>query len=133
VRQLLELVHDGHLRLGDPILTDGMLIQIITTLPHQGANPNHTFVRKSQENNLSYQMKNDYDIVKKSRGYAIIYINVEAVNFSTSILARKIMRKCWEDEVSALVVSLAAQCSKGVQFNWVGYLYQEFLNHCCKK
>jgi hypothetical protein len=40
------------------------------------------------------------------------------------------MRKCREDEVPAPVIQLAAQCSQGVQFNWVGYLCQEFLDDC---
>ena len=37
------------------------------------------------------------------------------------------MRKCHTDEVSALVVALAAQCAEGVHFKWVCYLYGEFL------
>ena len=40
------------------------------------------------------------------------------------------MRKFCADEVLELVVSLAAQCAKGVQFNWARYLCQEFLANC---
>lgn len=40
------------------------------------------------------------------------------------------MRKCRDDEVLTPVVSLATQCSKGVQFNWVKYLCQELLDDC---
>lgn len=37
------------------------------------------------------------------------------------------MRKCYTYEVSTLVISFAAQCVEGVQFNWVRYLCSEFL------
>lgn len=40
------------------------------------------------------------------------------------------MRKCHADEVSTLVVTLAAQCTEGVQFNWSDYLHGEFLESC---
>jgi len=66
VRQLLELVHDRHFWLGDPILIDDMLIRRIIALLHQGANSNEAFVGKYQEKKLVDQMKNDYGIIKKS-------------------------------------------------------------------
>lgn len=94
VGQLLELVHDGHLWFGQVILIDDILIWRIIALPYQGANPNDVFVGKSQEKNLVDQMKNDYGIIKKYWGYNIISINNEAMCFTTSILAIKIMRKC---------------------------------------
>lgn len=53
-------------------------------------------------------MKNDYGIIKKSRGYVISSINDEAVYFIVSNLAGKIMRKCRADKVPTLVVSLVA-------------------------
>lgn len=108
MHQLLALVHDGHLWLREPILIDDMLICRITTLPHQGANPNDAFVGKFEEKKLAYEMKNDYDIVKKSWGYDISSINDEAVCFYASILARKIMKKCQVDEVLTPVVSLVS-------------------------
>jgi len=40
------------------------------------------------------------------------------------------MRKCYVNEVLALVISLATQCAKGVLYNWVQYLYKEFLANC---
>lgn len=49
VRQLLNLVHDGCLWLGEPIPITDMLIHIITKLPYKGADPAKEFVRKSIE------------------------------------------------------------------------------------
>lgn len=40
------------------------------------------------------------------------------------------MRKCHVDEVPMPVISLAAQCTEGVQFNWKNYLCCEFLANC---
>lgn len=49
------------------------------------------------------------------------------VKVATQILAGKVMRKCRTNEVSTQIISLAAQCAKGVQFNWARYLCSEFL------
>lgn len=49
-----------------------------------------------------------------------------AMQFFAQILDWKIMRKCHADEVSTLVVYLAALCSKGVQYNWAKYLCHDF-------
>jgi len=40
------------------------------------------------------------------------------------------MRKCHADEVPAHVITLAAQCVEGIQFNWADYLRGEFLTNC---
>jgi len=52
-------------------------------------------------------MKDKFGITKKSRGYNINSISDQQVHFSVHILERKIMRKCRENEVLAVVVSLA--------------------------
>ena len=62
-------------------------------------------------------MKDKFEIIKKSQGYDINSINDQGVRFSAHVLTGKIMRKCRENEVPTVVVSLAAQCSKGVEFN----------------
>ena len=73
-------------------------------------------------------MKKEYDLIRKPRGFLISSINDQSMHFSTDILAGKIIRSCWVDEVPMVVVSLAAQCNKGVQFNWKRYFCQEFLD-----
>lgn len=40
------------------------------------------------------------------------------------------MRKCRVNEFPTLVISLAEQCTEGVQFNWSLYLCSEFLANC---
>ena len=75
-------------------------------------------------------MKKKYKLKKKKRGYAISSIKDKGVRIATQLLASKVMRKCHGDEVSAPVVALAEQCVEGVQFNWVEFLYKEFLLNC---
>lgn len=111
---MLALVHDGFLWLSTPIPINDLFIWRITTIPYQGVNPADAFVRKSHEKNLADEMKNDFGLVKKSRGYNISYVNDQAVCFYTHILAGKITKKCQADEVSTPVVSLVAQCRKRV-------------------
>jgi len=116
--------------LGTKIPVDDMLIRRIIVFHCQGANPVDAFFRKSQGNKLADQMKNNFGFVKKSWGYAISSSSDLTVHFSAHILAGEIMRKCQADEVLAPIVSLVVQCSKGVYFNWVWYLCQEFLDEC---
>lgn len=79
------------------------------------------------EHNLAEKMKNKFKLVKKLHRYSITSIIDPAVKIAMQILTLKVMRKCLTDEVSAPVVSLAAQCMEGVQFNWVHYFCREFL------
>lgn len=132
VHHFLALVHDGCLWLGGPIPIDNMLIHRIIALPYQGANLAYAFVGKSQEKNLTDQMKSDFRLVNKSQGYLISSISNEVVQFDAKILARKIMHKYRAHEVPAPVVSLAMQCNKGVQFNWAKYLCKYSLDDFCE-
>jgi len=127
VHQLLMLVHDWCLWLGGPIPITDMLIHWITLLPYQGIDPVDAFIGKSQEKKLADQMKSDFRLVKKLCDYAISSISDGVVQFTTQILVGKIMRKCHADEVLVPMVSRVAQCTKGVQYNWVKYLCHDFL------
>ena len=53
------------------------------------------------------QMKSNFKLVKRSRGYAISSTSNEAVQFAAQILVGKIIRKFRIDEVLAPVVFLA--------------------------
>lgn len=77
-------------------------------------------------------MKGEFGLIKKSHGYSIHSIQDQVVQFVVQILAGKIMRKCHVDKVLVHVVSLAAQCTKGVQYNLAQYLCKEFLVNCHK-
>jgi len=95
-----------------------MLIHRIKKLPYKGANLAKEFVQKIGEEELADKMKAEYGLVKNSCGYSIRSIQYQVVQLNAQILARKIMRKCCADKVPALVVSLVAQCVKGVKYNW---------------
>lgn len=117
IKQLLCLVHDGCLWLEEPILITDMLIHRITWLSHVGENTAMEFGGKAGEHDLAEAMEDKFKLAKKSRGYSITSITNPVVKVATQILAGKIMRTCHVDEVSAPVVSLAAQCAEGIKFN----------------
>jgi len=75
------------------------------------------FCGKASEHALSEVMKEKFKLVKNPCGYAISSIYDPAIKVVMPILASKVMRKCLTDELSALVIALAAQCTEGFQFN----------------
>ena len=79
--------------------------------------PTEAFGGKAKEKKLTDQMKSEFSLVKKSHRYSIYSITDKVVQFSMQILSYKIMRKYRVDEVPASIISLAAQCAKGVQYN----------------
>ena len=56
-------------------------------LPCAGAYPASAFVGKSQENKLTDQVKKDFNVFKKSRGYTVSLIFDKFVAFAVSILS----------------------------------------------
>jgi len=103
--------------LEEPIPITDRLIHHITGLPYTGENPAMIFGGKGGEQALMESMKEKFKLVKKPHGYAISSICDPTVKVTTQILEWKVMRKCRANEVLALVVTLAAQCTEGVQFN----------------
>lgn len=91
--QLLTLVHDGCLWLGEPIPITDMLIHHITRFPNQGVDPAEEFGGKSKEKKLIDRMKGEFGLVKKLNGYTVHSITNTTVQFSDPILACKVMRK----------------------------------------
>lgn len=65
VHQLITLVHDWILWLGQPIPITNMLIHKITKLTHKGANPAKEFAGKIREKELADKIKKEYGLVKK--------------------------------------------------------------------
>ena len=94
-----------------------MLIHIITHLSYESLNPAKAFGRKKSKCDLAEKMEDKFKIVEKLCEYLITSITDLVVKVSTYILASKVMRKCRADEVPTPVVSLAAQCIEGIQFN----------------
>lgn len=120
-------MHDGYLWLEKPIPITDILIHRITRLPHSRQNLAKEFGGKVGERDIIERMKEKFKLVKKLHGYSISSITYLVIKVATKILAKKIMWKCCADEVPTPVVSLAAQCAEGVQFNCACYLCSEFL------
>ena len=83
-------------------------------LPHSRLNLAMTFGEKMSEHDLAIRIKDKFKLAKKPHGYSISSRTNPAIKVATQILARKIMRKWRVDEVLTPVVSLVAQCAKGV-------------------
>ena len=65
VKQLLELVHDGHLWIGDKkIPINGELIHRITALPIAGPDPGTEFPSKHEDMKLAQSMKERFILTK---------------------------------------------------------------------
>lgn len=129
IRQLLCLVHDGCLWLEKPIPIMDHLIYRITQLPCKGEDPANISKGKSDDLAIAEAMKKKFKLEKKKRGYAISNINNPVIKVTMQILVGKVIRKCYTDEVPTLVVALAVQCVKCVQFKWANYLCREFLEN----
>jgi len=129
IRQLICLVHDGYLWLEEPIPITADLVHQISQLPTKGNDPTD-ITRTSSDVGLAEAMKVKYKLEKQKQGYAIASIKYRGVHVATQLLARKFMRKGRADKVPTSVIALTEQCAKGVQFNWVQFLCDEFLMNC---
>ena len=128
VKQLLMLVHDGHLWIGDKkIPINGELIQRITSLPIAGPNPATEFPSKHEDMKLAQAMKERFGLTKGKRGYHTSVIREPHIRFAAKLLAYKVMWKCRPTEVPALVIRIAMNCIEGYSYNWVDYIVKEFL------
>ena len=54
-------------------------------------------------------------------------INDPMMMFSMKLMAYKILRKCRKEEALVGVMAVISQCAKGIVFNWVPYLLNQFL------
>ena len=98
-----------------PITTD--LIHLISWLSCKGEDPADISEGKSSDLAIVEAMKKKHMLTKNKRGYTISRISDKEVKVVTQILIGKVMHKCHGDEVPTLVVALAEQCAKEVQFN----------------
>jgi hypothetical protein len=57
-------------------------------------------------------------------------ISDDVVRFAMQVLACKLLRKCWKDEVSTTVITAVEKCAEGVQMNWAMFLVNQFLIDC---
>ena len=75
-------------------------------------------------------MKDTFKLLKKFYDYEIHSIKDQGVHFVAHTITGNIMGNCRVNEVSTTLVSLAEQCTEGVQFNWASYLCKEILMDC---
>ena len=70
IKQLLVLVHDGHLWIGNQrISIDRELIYRIIGLLKEGPDPRIEFVGKHEDTKLAQHMKDRFGLTKGNRGY----------------------------------------------------------------
>ena len=100
IRQLLFLVHDEYLWLGEPIPIMAELIHMISWLPCKGKGPVE-IARKSRDLMPIEAMKKKYKLEKNMRGYVTSSIKDKGVCIATQLLAGKVMKKCLHNEVPA--------------------------------
>jgi hypothetical protein len=81
---------------------------------------------KSKEKALAEEMKKKYGITRGTRGIMIKQINNVATQLGATILACKLIRKFYKDEVPVGVIAVAAQCTEGTSMSWVSYLLNLF-------
>jgi len=130
IRKLLRLTSDGCLWLEETIPITDHLIHRITRLTCKGEDLANISKGKIDDLAIAEAMKKSFKLEKKTRGYAISSINNIVVKVATHILARKVMQKCYANEVPTPVVALSTECAEGTQFNWVDYLCREFVENC---
>ena len=128
VKQLLALVHDGTLWIGDKkIPINGELIHRITGLPIAGPDPVTEFPSKHEDTKLAQTMKERFGLTKGKRGYHTFAIQEHPIRFAAELLACKVIRKCRPTEVPAPVIRIAMNYAKGYSYNWATYVVREFL------
>ena len=100
VKQLLSLIHSGHLWIGDKsIPINGELIHRITGLPIVGPDPGTEFPSKHEDTKLAQSMKENFGLAKGKCGYHTTAIEEQKIRFAANLLACKIIQKCRPIEV----------------------------------
>ena len=98
----------------------------ITGLPMSGPNPLEHVGKKYEGETIEF-VRQKYHVDRNTRGFIVKTISDQGKKLGTMLIACKMMRKCQVTFVPAYVIRLANQCAKGVCFNWVQYLCDEFL------
>ena len=127
-KQLLALVHDGYLWIGDQqIPIDATLINKITGLSMAGPDPGDEFPSKHEDTKLAQTMKERFVLTKGKQGYHTSAIQEQPIHIAAELLAYKIIQKCRPTEVPSPVIWIAMNYAEGYTYNWSAYLAKEFL------
>jgi hypothetical protein len=84
---------------------------------------------KTKEKVLAEEMKKKYDIDRGTRGIIIKRINDTTTQLGVKVLAYKLLRKFFREEVPARVVAVATQCVESTLMSWESYLSKFFLEY----
>jgi hypothetical protein len=114
VKQLLAVTHGGDIWFNKLVSIDVEIIAHITGLASWGMDPVQFIDDKTKEKSLADKMKKKYGTDKGTRGIIIKRINDAATQMAAKILAYKLPRKCHREEVSAGVITVAAECTEGI-------------------
>jgi len=109
---------------------DVELMANLTGFPSRGMDITHFLDDKAREKVLAKEMKNKYGTDRGIRGIIIKTINDAMTQLGTKILACKLLRKCYREEVPAGVVAVSSQCAEGTTMIWAPYLLKLFLDDC---
>ena len=96
-------------------------------MPKEGPDPSIEFVGNHEDMKLAQSMKERFRLTKGKRGYQTSTIWHQNICFAAELLACKLMWKCRPNEVSAPIVSIAANYAEGYSYNWAAYIAKEFL------
>ena len=107
----------GYLWMNSKISINPHLIWRIKRLSKQGIDPASEFVRKDKDKKLVKDIKSKYVLTKLGQGYDVSSIQNKGVYIATQLLAVNLFRKCRNNQVPTLVVSLGAKCAKGTLYN----------------
>jgi hypothetical protein len=110
----LSYVHRGTLWIGPPISIDTQLISWITGLSIVGEDLKMIFTNNSWEKALSECMKENFKNFRGKSGLDVAIISDDVVRFAMQVLACKLVRKCWKDEVSSAIIVVVEKCIEGI-------------------
>ena len=128
VKQLLALVHDGYLLIGDKrIPINNELIHRITGLPLAGPDLGTEFPSNHDDTKLAQSMKDRFDLMKGKQGYHTCTIPPQNIRFAAELLACKLIQKCRPNEVPASVIRIVVNYAEGYSYNWAACIVKEFL------
>jgi hypothetical protein len=112
-----------------PVSIDTVFIAQITGIPKAREGPTILF-NKAGERALSKEMKEKFQNFRGKVELDVKNISDDNVWFATQVLTRKLLRKCWKDEVLDVVIAVVEKCIEGVQMNWDTFLVNPFFQYC---
>jgi hypothetical protein len=130
VKQLLAWIHGSVLWMNRPVQLDVEMIAKVTRLPTIDAQPEECLDKRASEKEIVELVKAQFGTSRGNEGIVLKDIDDNATRFANKLMDFKLLRKYRKEEAPAGVIVVAAQCVKGVMFNWAPYLLNQFLVDC---